>query len=148
MLRARTPLGGRAATPGGFVARGLARSLGVVSYPWAPQPRGMHIEERGGLRYLAGLARKVRLAPRGCGPCPCLAAATVCTCGCGAGPVSCCCAALTGSRHALASERENVTDAHDGVGLLRHAVDPHTPPPPPPPPPPGLWPRQVSAGPS
>lgn len=94
MLRARTPLGGRAATPGGFVARGLARSLGVVSYPWAPQPRGMHIEERGGLRYLAGLARKVRLAPRGCGPCPCLAAATVCTCGCGAGPVSCCCAAL------------------------------------------------------
>ncbi|KAJ1479711.1 hypothetical protein T484DRAFT_1813332 [Baffinella frigidus] len=58
-MRARTPLGGRAATPGGMVAQGLSTSQGVVTYPWAPQEKGMHVEERGGRRYLAGLAAKV-----------------------------------------------------------------------------------------
>jgi len=58
IMRARTPLGGRAATPGGIVATGLKTSISVVSYPWKAEAKGMHAEMRGA-NYKSAFVRKV-----------------------------------------------------------------------------------------
>lgn len=58
IMRARTPLGGRAATPGGVVATGLKTSISCVSYPWKSEEKGMHAEMRG-KPYMRSFAQKV-----------------------------------------------------------------------------------------
>jgi CRP-like cAMP-binding protein len=58
IMRARTPLGGRAATPGGVVATGLKASISVVTYPWKAEANGMHAEMRG-QSYIRAFAQKV-----------------------------------------------------------------------------------------
>ena len=58
IMRARTPIGGRAATPGGVVATGLKSSISVVSYPWKAEANGMHAEVRG-QSYIRTFAQKV-----------------------------------------------------------------------------------------
>ncbi len=45
MFRARTPLGGRAATPGGAVARGIVESQGVITFPFPTQKQARHIDK-------------------------------------------------------------------------------------------------------
>ena len=58
IMRARTPLGGRAATPGGVVAEGLKTSISCVSFPWKTEPKGMHAELRG-KKYINVFVQKV-----------------------------------------------------------------------------------------
>lgn len=59
LIRARTPMGGRAATPGGAVARGMMESQAVITFPFHTRKGGAHVQRFGGDTYLSNFSRKV-----------------------------------------------------------------------------------------